>query len=307
MLRYLPFMKKIVSFACLCLLVFASYAYRDRIVEGYDLVIGRYPEVEEAARDIGIQFSADLETLKREVITPEPLRLPSIQQRSYLTIAGVIAETNRHRAAEGLPPLTGNALLASAAKAKADDMFRQQYFAHESPGGIGAGDLVSDAGYAFVTIGENLALGNYADDTELVQAWMDSPGHRANILSSRFTEIGVAVVQGTYEGEKTWMAVQEFGRPLASCPSVDEGIQLQIDQQEKDLQLLSDRLDQMRTDLDQSKPRGRATQEEVDAYNEKVNTYNAQVAEYKQDADALKGLVEIYNAQVRTFNTCIAQ
>src|SRR6185369_15716694 len=118
----------------------------------------------------------------------------------------------------GLPALKENALLDKAAKKKLDDMFAQQYFEHINPQGKGPSDLAKSVGYDYIAIGENLALGNFKNDAELVQAWMDSPGHRANILNKQYTEIGVAVGQGTYEGKKTWLAVQEFGRPTSSCP-----------------------------------------------------------------------------------------
>ncbi len=287
---------------------YAGYAYREKVVAFYDLVMGRFPEVEETAMRAGRELVSDIEALKQEVITPEPLRrLPVNNPRALLTVPGTIAETNRHRATFGLAGLTGNAKLAAAAKKKADDMLTQQYFAHDSPQGVGAGDLIGDAGYEFVTVGENLALGNYKDDAELVQAWMDSPGHRENILNSRYTEIGVAVVQGMYEGEKTWMAVQEFGRPLSTCPAVPAHSKAEIDREEKSLVLASAELDAMRVELDHAKPRERTNEAEVNAYNKKVNEYNVEVAAYKEKADMLKRMVETYNTLVRAFNTCIAQ
>jgi len=287
---------------------YAGYAYREKAAAFYDLVRGRFPEVEETAVQVGRALVSDIEALKQEVITPEPLRrLPVNNPRAWLTVSGTIVETNRHRTTFGLVSLTGNAKLAAAAKKKADDMFAQQYFAHDSPQGVGAGDLISEAGYEFVTVGENLALGNYKDDVELVQAWMDSPGHRENILNSRYTEIGVAVVQGMYEGEKTWMAVQEFGRPLSTCPTVSAHIKAEIDGEEKGLALASAELDAMRAELDRMKPHGNISEEEARVYNAKVNEYNAKVADYKRQADLFKQLVDDYNMNVRTFNACIAE
>src|SRR3989344_3216924 len=59
-------------------------------------------------------------------------------------------------------------------------------------------------------LGENLILGNFLSEKEAVQHWMDSPGHRANILNNRFTEIGVAFIKGQYQGDTVWIGVQEI-------------------------------------------------------------------------------------------------
>ena len=93
-------------------------------------------------------------------------------------------------------------------------MFAEQYFAHESPLG---NDMVALAGtynYPYRTIGENLAIGNYLSSQQMVTSWMNSSGHRANILNTSYTEIGVAVVRGTFEGREVWIGVQIYGKPI---------------------------------------------------------------------------------------------
>ena len=70
-------------------------------------------------------------------------------------------------------------------------------------------------------------MGNFKNDQDLVSAWLNSPGHRANILNTRFTEIGTAVLKGFYEGREVWMAVQEFGLPLSSCPNPDSKVKIE--------------------------------------------------------------------------------
>ena len=169
-----------------------------------------------------------LASLQKQIITPPPLRGPRGGQGGTLTIAGVFSETNRHRTAENVPALTRNATLDAAAAAKLQDMITQQYFDHVSPDGRGPADVAETAGYRYLRVGENLALGNFGSDAALVQAWMDSPGHRANILSAAFTEIGIAVGQGVYEGESTWLAVQSFGTPEAACAQPDAALQKTI-------------------------------------------------------------------------------
>jgi len=168
----------------------------------------------------------------REVITPAPLRGTFDGQAGLLTVDGILEQTNVHRATEKLAPLTGSATLNQAAANKIDDMFAQQYFEHISPDGRGPSDVVDGVQYHYIRVGENLALGNFASDAALVQAWMDSPGHRANIMNGGFEELGIAARRGQFEGRSTWLAVQTFAKPLSSCPGVDTSLQATFAQQE---------------------------------------------------------------------------
>ena len=189
----------------------------------------------------------------RNVSAPPPLRKDGDAPNARLTEEGVFAETNRHRAENGRAALRYDATLDAAAEAKLKDMFDRQYFAHESPTGEGPADVIGKAGYDYVTVGENLALGNFADDRELVQAWMDSPGHRANILDAKFTEIGVAVGRGMFEGRMTWLAVQEFGKPASDCPIVSAELQAQIGADKARLESLEARADALKAEIEASK------------------------------------------------------
>ncbi|MBP9771817.1 MAG: hypothetical protein KBD16_02745 [Candidatus Pacebacteria bacterium] len=120
--------------------------------------------------------------------------------------------TNNDRGDEGLTELTVNPLLEEAARMKAEHMAEYSYFAHISPDGIDPWYWFYRAGYTFTEAGENLAV-NFVDSEDVVKAWMDSPGHRANILNGKFTEIGIAAVKGEYKGKKTIFVVQMFGTP----------------------------------------------------------------------------------------------
>ena len=125
---------------------------------------------------------------KKEVTAPPPLRAKKEAPTAeiILTADGVFSWTNKERKKTGLPDLAPNQKLTASALVKVRDMFKNQYFAHESPAGKGAGDLAKTEGYEFILIGENLALGNFEGDKALVDAWMGSPGHRANILGERY-------------------------------------------------------------------------------------------------------------------------
>lgn len=121
---------------------------------------------------------------------------------------------NASRAQEGLGDLSINSQLVSAANAKASDMFANQYFAHTSPQGKTPWDFILAAGYNYVYAGENLAIG-YTDSSELQNAWMNSPSHRENILNPNYRDIGIAAVNGEYEGSQTTIVVEEFGSTSA--------------------------------------------------------------------------------------------
>jgi len=124
--------------------------------------------------------------------------------------ARVVQLTNEARAEEGLPPLSVNAILTRIAEDYACEMIEGGFFAHESPiTGSTVGSRALQYGYYFRKVGENLAGGQESPE-QVMSEWMDSPGHRANILDEDFIDIGVAVRMG---GEYRIYWVQEFGLP----------------------------------------------------------------------------------------------
>lgn len=118
--------------------------------------------------------------------------------------------TNSDRQQNGLPPLTDNPLLDQAAANKASDMFAKDYWAHDSPTGETPWDFIKAAGYNYVYAGENLARG-YTTSQDVVSAWMASPEHRQNMLSSNYKNVGFAVATGKLNGEDTVLVVEMFG------------------------------------------------------------------------------------------------
>lgn len=244
-----------------------------------------------------------LENVQSQIFTPGPLRSKTSAPDAHLTADGIFALTNQQRAQNNLSALNPNQQLTEAAAAKVKNMFAEQYFEHISPKGLGPADLARQANYEYVSVGENLALGNFKDDQALVQAWMNSPGHRANILSGRFSEIGVAVGRGWFEGQKVWLAVQEFGRPASACPKVNQSLKGDIQSGRTELDGLLAQLKRQKSELDAANPK---TKEEVDAYNQKVKEYNDSVNIYNNRLDAQKNLENEYNSQVRAFNQCLS-
>lgn len=105
----------------------------------------------------------------------------------------VVYLTNLERRAQGLAPLKGESRLEEAAGAHAAEMANLDYFSHQSADGRSLGARLTAAGYAYSTAGENIAAG-YPDPEAVVQGWMNSAGHRANILNAAFRELGVGYV-----------------------------------------------------------------------------------------------------------------
>ena len=260
------------------------------------------PDLLMPIQDAAERVTETMQEAAGNVSAPPPLRKETDAPSARLTVDGVFIETNRHRAENGVAPLRHEATLDLAAQAKLKDMFDRQYFAHASPTGEGPAEVVAAAGYDYVVVGENLALGNFADDKELVQAWMDSPGHRANILSAGFTEIGIAVGRGTFEGRTTWIAVQEFGKPTSACPAVSADLQAAIEADKRRLTDLEAQADALRAEIEASgKPR---TREERDAYNAKVDAYNALAKDINALIGQIQGEIAVYNGQVQAYNAC---
>lgn len=137
-------------------------------------------------------------------------------QMAAVISAVMVDLTNEDREKEQLGTLKVNPVLVAAAQAKADDMAEKGYFAHNSPGGENSWFWFKEAGYSFAYAGENLAV-DFTDSEDVVDAWMDSPTHRANILDSRFTEVGIATAVGTYKGQKAIFVVQMFGTPARTA------------------------------------------------------------------------------------------
>ncbi len=141
-----------------------------------------------------------------------------LHRTNYLNIsaevypATIIELTNKDRVAANLPPLSVNDTLVHAATLKAHDMVDNNYFAHTSPRGISPWYWFKEAGYTFLFAGENLAV-NFTDSGEVATAWLNSPTHRANVMNPKFTEIGIALAQGSYKGMTTTYVVELFGMP----------------------------------------------------------------------------------------------
>lgn len=287
-------MKKKLFFLIIIIIIGSvGYFIRTDIYSWYQGVSLQIPNAQDIVENIA-------QEVEKRISTPEPLRARLESASANLTSRGTIIFTNTQRTSLGIPALEENEKLNTAAREKVKDMFLRQYFAHTSPTGKVAGDLVKDSGYEYIMVGENLALGNFKNDEVLVQAWMDSPGHRANILDKRFTQIGVAVEKGTYEGKTTWLAVQIFGKPLSSCPSPSASFKIEIEKYKEEIQKQEKILTDLRYEIENMKKQDNEYKTKIDEYNRLVENYNSIILESKS-------LIEKYNIEVNAFNSCATQ
>ncbi len=247
-------------------------------------------------------FNDLLTETEKNIFTPPPLKAENDSEQSILIKSEVIKWTNIQRQKNNLVPLRENFKLDLSADNKVKDMFINQYFEHKSPLGAGVDYLVQWAGYEYLVVGENLAMGNFENSEKLVEAWMESPGHRENILNTKYQEIGAAVLQGIYQGKKVWMAVQHFGLPSSYCPKPNANLKTEIDAEEQLVNQLKIDLDVLRTELEAQKPK---TKEEIEIYNEKVDEYNTDLSQYNLLVEKVKNLINDYNNQIELFNSCL--
>lgn len=227
--------------------------------------------------------------------TGELLPVTSNQKEQSLSVNGIVLYTNQQRAKAGLRTLSIDSELNKAAEDKLQDMFKNQYFQHVSPSGESVSDVARKAGYEFIVVGENLALGIFAGDDQVVAAWMASPGHKRNILDVRYQDIGVAVGQGMYKGRKQWLIVQHFGKPLSACASPNQNLKSDIEIMRKDIVTLEAAISAKKAETERLSG---------DAYARAASEYNTLVVQYNGKLQVLKDSINTYNATVRKFNEC---
>jgi len=122
----------------------------------------------------------------------------------------MLARVNAERRKAGVPALKSNPKLDAAAQRHAGDMLARAYFAHESPEGKTVRERARAAGYDWRAIGENIAEGQLSV-AEVMETWMNSPGHRRNILDKGFKELGVGLALGRSGDGYQVEWVQAFG------------------------------------------------------------------------------------------------
>jgi hypothetical protein len=200
----------------------------------------------------------------------------------------------------GLSPLATNPKLNESAQLKVDDMINKQYFEHDSPTGEGVSDLGTKAGYIYVIMGENLALGQFSSPEEVVKAWMDSPGHKENILNKKYQDIGISIKKGSYEGNEVYFAVQHFGTSKDVCPIINLELKKEIGIINKDLKQQKYQISKIKKTIDIYT--GASTEK---VYQDKIKNFNDLIKSYNSKLKLSKQKINTYNLQVKNFNKCI--
>ncbi len=135
-------------------------------------------------------------------------------QKTDITISSLFQKTNIERQKVGEAPLKLNNKLGKAAYLKVQNMFTNQYWAHNAPDGTTPWKWFGDVGYNYDQAGENLAKNFNTTDAAML-AWMNSPEHKANILDANYSEVGFAVMDGQLDGKPTSLIVALYGAPAS--------------------------------------------------------------------------------------------
>lgn len=138
----------------------------------------------------------------------QKIKIPVIETKAIES--EVVRLVNIERAKVGLPALKENWQLSRVARYKSQDMINKNYFSHYSPTYGSPFDMIESFGIKFSAAGENIAMGQRTPQ-EVMNAWMNSPGHRSNILSPSYTEIGVGLAKDK-AGRCYW--TQMFIKPI---------------------------------------------------------------------------------------------
>lgn len=145
----------------------------------------------------------------------DPLAYTTRPARTEITPESVLAQMNAERAAAGVAPLRLDTRVTGAAEDRMVDMEDLGYWSHQSPDGRSPFVWLSSRNYKFSNAGENLAAG-FESAEVLVLSWMESPGHRANILSPMYQDCGIAIIDGATNRRASGKSIVVlFARPFA--------------------------------------------------------------------------------------------
>jgi hypothetical protein len=233
-------------------------------------------------------------------------------------------QTNSVRSENGHAPLKHNRLLDKIAEARVRDMFEKQYFNHISPTGEGPSDVAQRIGYSYRRLAENIAGGSFASSRKIVDSWMQSQGHRDNILSGETDEIGVAFDKGVLNGSEVIIAVQIFGKQssslagtpaMKSCTEPGSDYLMQIAKERAEVGDLNNRVAGMRKELSTDRQEleilqqytGRRAEASVAVadYNAKVQRFNELLGQSLAKQEMLQKTIDLYNAKVSEYRACL--
>lgn len=175
----------------------------------------------------GSSNSSSGDTAESPAPTPTPVATTACTTELAAIFNDLLTETNRVRIEHGFSSLKFSFRLGQAAQGHAKDMADNNYFAHTSPDGLSTiASRIQNVDYQYSLAGENLAAG-YHSATDVVTAWLNSPGHRENLLHPDYTDIGFGLFFDESPGiapEATFDSywAQNFGRPNGSNTDIEE-------------------------------------------------------------------------------------
>ncbi len=210
--------------------------------------------------------------------------------------------TNGFRLAVGIDPLEESTIMDAIAKRRVIDMQQLQYFGHLSATPYGADDMAQYFRYRYLRFGENIAFGSFPSEKSVVQAWMNSPGHRANILSEKFHEIGIASEPLEHSGREGIIIVEVFGLPIEDCPTIDRTLLEDMAAEESHIGLLQKAADEIRNLMGQVNISTEQGFRDFALYH-RAHEALADNIEFRHNL--ILEMNDRYNAQVRTYNGCI--
>ncbi|MFA6430222.1 MAG: CAP domain-containing protein [Candidatus Paceibacterota bacterium] len=257
-------------------------------------------DISKKTPDIKTPVVSKIQNIIKKVETSGLLVGKTVSDGAKINKTQIVSLTNVERVKKGLQSLAGSSKLDAVAEKRVLDMFAKGYFEHVSPSGDSASLVADREGYRYIVVGENIALGNFDNTQALINAWMNSEGHRKNILHTAYTEIGVYAKESQYKGQKVWISAQIFGRPLSSCIEPDSKERAKIDSIQASITDMKARAAKNTLEL-----KTLNTTENPNLYNSKVAEYNLLISVINSSIKEIGVLATKYNNEVKTFNECI--
>lgn len=140
---------------------------------------------------------------------------------AHITPEEIVELTNIERKNAGMSEVELDPILTKAALVKASDMMARDYWSHNTPDGKQPWIFLAEVGYQYRYAGENLAR-DFSSSVGVVEGWMNSPSHKENLLSPRYRDMGVAIVEGDLGGVRTTLVVQFFGTRMGDTLLVQD-------------------------------------------------------------------------------------
>jgi hypothetical protein len=252
-------------------------------------------------QDEDVPEIVEKENIEKKDNNTKPLMDDGSEDNFVLNDNHIVYWTNIERVKNDskLSQLVVDPVLVDIAKKRVIDMFENEYFEHVSPSGDSVSKIANRESYKYIMIGENIALGNFGGSRDLVQSWMNSEGHRANILNNNYTNIGVYSKRGEYNGRSVWISAQVFSKPMSYCTEPDDIKKQEISDTNLSLEILKNKIKSVELELKS------VSTVNVEEYNKKVTEYNNLAHTFNELISNIKKLTSLYNIEVQKFNECI--